>query len=294
MILWRPTDEVREVAGPRQRLRDRRGAATCPGSSRRSGSGGSAQPHLGIGSDGDPAALARPMTAAIVAELADLQPGRLGGRAVRKRRCGRPSSTCARHGWTDAGRVLDPHQGRPDPADDHRARRGDGRDGQRLGHARPTSRPAAPDGTGTVSAGGREWRFQHVSIGNPQCVIDAGEELEELDLAAIGPAIETQPSFPNRTNVSFIRIDGATVRARIFERGVGETALLRDGRKRGRRRGPPARRRQPDHRRARRRRARRSRSATSLRCGSPERAEPVFGGELSERSAQLAHLAALG
>src|SRR5436309_393786 len=29
--------------------------------------------------------------------------------------------------------------------------------------------------------------------------------------------------FPNRTNASFIRIDGSTVRARIFERGVGET-----------------------------------------------------------------------
>jgi diaminopimelate epimerase len=80
-----------------------------------------------------------------------------------------------------------------------------------------------PDGTGTVSAGGREWRFQHVSIGNPQCVIDAGDEVEELDLEALGPAIERSPMFPNRTNVSFARIDGSTVRTRIFERGVGET-----------------------------------------------------------------------
>ena len=29
--------------------------------------------------------------------------------------------------------------------------------------------------------------------------------------------------FPNRTNVSFIRVDGSRCRARIFERGVGET-----------------------------------------------------------------------
>jgi diaminopimelate epimerase len=29
--------------------------------------------------------------------------------------------------------------------------------------------------------------------------------------------------FPNRTNVSFFSIDGSRVRARIFERGVGET-----------------------------------------------------------------------
>ncbi len=80
------------------------------------------------------------------------------------------------------------------------------------------------DGTGAVEAGGREWSFQHVSIGNPQCVIDAGDEVEDLDLAAIGPAIENSNLFPNRTNVSFIRTDGARVRARIFERGVGETA----------------------------------------------------------------------
>jgi diaminopimelate epimerase len=48
-------------------------------------------------------------------------------------------------------------------------------------------------------------------------------ELEELDLGAIGPGIEANALFPNRTNVSFLRIDGSRVRARIFERGVGET-----------------------------------------------------------------------
>ncbi len=79
------------------------------------------------------------------------------------------------------------------------------------------------DGTGTLTAGGREWGFQHVSIGNPQCVIEAGDRIEELDLAGLGPQIEHHELFPNRTNVSFIRVDGSTVRARIFERGVGET-----------------------------------------------------------------------
>ena len=54
-------------------------------------------------------------------------------------------------------------------------------------------------------------------------MIDAGDELEELDLGAIGPEVEDSELFPNRTNVSFTRVDGAIVRARIFERGVGET-----------------------------------------------------------------------
>jgi diaminopimelate epimerase len=79
------------------------------------------------------------------------------------------------------------------------------------------------DGRGTLSAGGREWSFQHVSIGNPQCAIEVADGLEELDLAAIGPQIEAHELFPNRTNVSFFGVDGGRVRARIFERGVGET-----------------------------------------------------------------------
>jgi diaminopimelate epimerase len=83
---------------------------------------------------------------------------------------------------------------------------------------------AVDEGTGTVKSAGREWAYQQVNVGNPQCVIDVGEEVEDLDLPAIGPAIESNTDlFPNRTNVSFIRVDGSRVRARIFERGVGET-----------------------------------------------------------------------
>lgn len=80
-----------------------------------------------------------------------------------------------------------------------------------------------PDGRGILSAGGRDWEFQHVSIGNPQCAIEVPDGLEQLDLGAIGPPIEAHEAFPNRTNVSFYRVEGDRVRARIFERGVGET-----------------------------------------------------------------------
>lgn len=95
-----------------------------------------------------------------------------------------------------------------------------------MGRAFTTSKdyPAGgEDGRGMLEAGGRTWEFQHVSIGNPQCAIVVGEELDELDLDAIGPAVEGHELFPNRTNVSFVAIDGSRVRARIFERGVGET-----------------------------------------------------------------------
>ena len=95
-----------------------------------------------------------------------------------------------------------------------------------MGRAATASRDfpsGAPDGRGELVAGGRGWRFQHVSIGNPQCAIECAE-LDELDLAAIGPSIEHHQLFPNRTNVSwFHELEPGVIRARIFERGVGET-----------------------------------------------------------------------
>jgi diaminopimelate epimerase len=81
-----------------------------------------------------------------------------------------------------------------------------------------------PDGRGTLTTAGRDLEFQHVNVGNPQCVIEVGRELEQLNLALLGPEIERHELFPNRTNVAFIRVDGEhAVTARIFERGVGET-----------------------------------------------------------------------
>jgi diaminopimelate epimerase len=73
------------------------------------------------------------------------------------------------------------------------------------------------------------WSFRHVSIGNPQCAIAVADvtALAGLDLNAAGPPIEAHPNFPNRTNVSWYAEVAAgppaRIRARIFERGVGET-----------------------------------------------------------------------
>src|SRR3954447_56215 len=97
-----------------------------------------------------------------------------------------------------------------------------------MGRARLTSESDFPsggdDGSGTLTVGDRDLAFQFVSTGNPQCAIEVGDELEQLDLAAYGPGIERHELFPNRTNVSFWRRQGENeIRARIFERGVGET-----------------------------------------------------------------------
>jgi diaminopimelate epimerase len=98
-----------------------------------------------------------------------------------------------------------------------------------MGRARLTSKdyPDGPDdGGGQIGTPGRLWAFQHVSIGNPQCSIrvDSVEELEALDLPALGPLVVGSELFPNRTNVSwYAELSADRIRARIFERGVGET-----------------------------------------------------------------------
>jgi diaminopimelate epimerase len=106
-----------------------------------------------------------------------------------------------------------------------------------MGRATATS-PSYPsgasDGRGELTAAGRTWRFQFVQVGNPQTAIRVEDEheLEQLDLAAIGPEIERHECFPNRTNVSwFTELDGggSRIKARIFERGVGETSASGTG-----------------------------------------------------------------
>jgi diaminopimelate epimerase len=80
------------------------------------------------------------------------------------------------------------------------------------------------DGRGRLGAAGREFGFQFVQVGNPQCAIEVGDELAEVDVSTYGPPIERHELFPNRTNVSFWRRDADDeISARIFERGVGET-----------------------------------------------------------------------
>jgi diaminopimelate epimerase len=98
-----------------------------------------------------------------------------------------------------------------------------------MGRAKLTSKDypgGAEDGRGEIGTPGRLWAFQHVSIGNPQCAIraDSIEQLAGLDLPAIGPGIEGSVLFPKRTNVSwYAELAPDRIRARIFERGVGET-----------------------------------------------------------------------
>jgi diaminopimelate epimerase len=60
-----------------------------------------------------------------------------------------------------------------------------------------------------------------VDVGNPHAVV-LGDPAE---LPNLGPRLETNERFPNRTNVQVARVDAAgEVTARVWERGVGETS----------------------------------------------------------------------
>ena len=60
-----------------------------------------------------------------------------------------------------------------------------------------------------------------VSVGNPHAVVMGDPDT----IVDIGPLLETHARFPDRTNVQVARIDApGRVTARVWERGVGETA----------------------------------------------------------------------
>jgi diaminopimelate epimerase len=177
-------------------------------------------PHFGVGSDGV-LLLSRSEDPEFVAELRIFNPdgseAELSGNGARE-----AILYLRRHGWTDAETFSILTAAGPITPTITSKRTSS----VEMGRASTQSSDfpeGPPDGRGTLVAGGRAWDFQHVSIGNPQCAIVVGDGLEELDLAAIGPDIEGDEQFPNRTNVSFLKIQGSRVRARIFERGVGET-----------------------------------------------------------------------
>src|SRR5262245_25671117 len=63
-----------------------------------------------------------------------------------------------------------------------------------------------------------------VDVGNPHAVV-LRDELSRDDLLRLGPAIETHPRFPGRTNVQFARPEPRdVVSVLVWERGAGETA----------------------------------------------------------------------
>lgn len=80
-----------------------------------------------------------------------------------------------------------------------------------------------------LDVAGATYYITCVSMGNPHCLMFV-EDITKVDLAKIGPQIETHTLFPKKTNVEFIQIlDRQTIRMRVWERGAGITKACGTG-----------------------------------------------------------------
>ena len=75
-----------------------------------------------------------------------------------------------------------------------------------------------------IQVGERELVVTCLAVGNPHAVVIMDEPVEDFPLAEIGPGVENHQLFPNRINFEIVNvISRSRIRARIFERGAGET-----------------------------------------------------------------------
>jgi diaminopimelate epimerase len=80
-----------------------------------------------------------------------------------------------------------------------------------------------------LGVAGKSWLATCVSMGNPHCVVFV-EDIQSIDIAAIGPQFENHPVFPQRTNIEFIEfITPNYLKMRVWERGVGATLACGTG-----------------------------------------------------------------
>ncbi len=94
----------------------------------------------------------------------------------------------------------------------------------------PMSGPAdEPFLTEPFDVDGRAFKASAVSMGNPHLVLFVERDPDEMDVRLIGPRIEHDPRFPEKTNVEFVAIQDGAVKARVWERGSGETMACGTG-----------------------------------------------------------------
>lgn len=75
----------------------------------------------------------------------------------------------------------------------------------------------------------KEYDATSVSMGNPHCVIFV-DDTNKIALDQVGPEIENDALFPNKTNVEFVEIKSKKeIIIRVWERGAGETLACGTG-----------------------------------------------------------------
>ena len=78
--------------------------------------------------------------------------------------------------------------------------------------------------------GGREVDYHVGDAGNPHAVVFVDEDLDAVDVAGLGSAMQAAPPFDDGVNVEFVRVLGERDLAqRTWERGSGETLACGSG-----------------------------------------------------------------
>jgi diaminopimelate epimerase len=80
-----------------------------------------------------------------------------------------------------------------------------------------------------ISVAGKEWKVSCVSMGNPHAIVFV-DDLDAVDLAAVGPLFESHPAFPAKTNTEFVQVLSRThLKMKVWERGAGPTLACGTG-----------------------------------------------------------------
>ncbi len=81
-----------------------------------------------------------------------------------------------------------------------------------------------------VRVGRERFAATFVSMGNPHAVVFVDRDVQEIDAAVLGAAMETHEAFPERMNVHFVEVlTRDEVRMRTWERGTGLTQACGSG-----------------------------------------------------------------
>jgi diaminopimelate epimerase len=93
----------------------------------------------------------------------------------------------------------------------------------------PISGPLGEEGGPFWERPVQEFSATAISMGNPHIVIFQ-DDLQAIDLPRVGPRLEHDPLFHNRTNVHFSQVlDRTRIQMRTWERGAGVTLACGTG-----------------------------------------------------------------
>jgi diaminopimelate epimerase len=89
--------------------------------------------------------------------------------------------------------------------------------------------PSEPFLTEPFEVDGQAFKASAVSMGNPHLVLFVERDPDQIAVRTLGPRIERDRRFPEKTNVEFVAVHDGALKVRVWERGSGETMACGTG-----------------------------------------------------------------